>query len=481
MVTYDMDRRGGLSKYAYLFRCLRHDIRTGALPAGERLPSKRSLAEHLSLSVGTIERAYGELVSEGYLTARVGSGFYVAHRSDWGVWGGLEGEREQPRAPEGEPCKEDADDGPRFDLRANRSSMTLFPADTWSRIMRKTLSERSPALFETVPFNGTRELREAIATHLFEFRGIHASPDNIVIGAGTEYLYGRLLQLLGPAANIAMGDPGYRRLADVSRNVGTLWSYVPVSAEGMRVDLLAASGANVMHVSPANLFPLGVALPDDDRASLLAWLAERPQHWLIEDDYDSEFSFAQRERPPLLTQDATGRIIYLNTFSKTLVPSIRISYMVLPDELLDLYHEQLSFYSCTVSSFEQLALAEFMRGGHFERHIHRLRRHFAHQRQRILDALARSPLAGVSRVRPSEVGTHLLLEVDTNLPDAQVKRNATKLGMNVAMLTDYCSRPSAFSIHQAVINYAGIDAAYMPRAATILAQAFHVSPEHACS
>ena len=363
MVTYDMDRRAGLSKYAYLFRCLRHDIRTGALPAGERLPSKRSLAEHLSLSVGTIERAYGELVSEGYLTARPGSGFYVAQRNDWGAWSGLDDERDRPHVPPGEPDGEDADDGPRFDLRANRSSMTLFPADTWSRIMRKTLSDRSPALFETVPFNGTRELREAIATHLFEFRGIHASPDNIVIGAGTEYLYGRLLQLLGPAANIAMGDPGYKRLADVSRNVGTLWSYVPVSTEGMRVDLLAASGANAVHVSPANLFPLGIALPDGDRASLLAWLAERPQRCLIEDDYDSEFSFARRERPPLLTQDTTGRIIYLNTFSKTLVPSIRISYMVLPDELLGLYHEQLSFYSCTVSSFEQLALAEFMRGG----------------------------------------------------------------------------------------------------------------------
>ena len=486
MITCDMARRNNLPKYEYLYRRIRHDVRAGLLAADERLPSKRALADHLSVSVSTVEQAYNVLVGEGYVIARPGSGFYVARHRATGVY-----DFTTPTAPAiaSAPADGDARDASAlaenqadarqaapvrdtFDLKANRSSMDLFPAETWARIMRRKLSERDSALFETVPFNGLAELRRAIATQLYEFRGMLVSPDRIVIGAGTEYLYGRLLQLFGASTIMAIGDPGYKKLADISNTAGVLWSHVPLDDEGIRIDLLDSSRAEVVHVSPANLFPMGVAMSDARCEQLLAWLSADSRRYLIEDDYDSEFSFGTRLRPPLFTQDDSDSIIYLNTFSKTLVPSIRISYMVLPNTLMSLYRSQLSFFSCTVSSFEQLALAEFMSGGYFERHINRLKRHFRRQRSAAMEAIGSSPLMRIAQVHPAEVGTHLLLDVRTGLSDDQVRQAAQNRGMSLAMLSDYCARPSARHAHRVVINYASIDASRMTCAIDLLADVF---------
>lgn len=462
-ITYDLDLRAPRqAKYEYLYRCIRDDIRTGALPAGSRLPSKRALADHLAVSVSTVEHAYDLLASEGYAQARPGSGFYVApHRET---------------APAGEArSADDVEEAPgrdTVDFKANWCSMSLFPAETWARIMRKVLSDRRPELFETVPFNGLYELRRAIATYLYEFRGIRTSPGNIVVGAGTEYLYGKLLQLFGPNTVIAIGDPGYKKLADVSRNTGVLWDYIPLDDEGPDVHRLAQGRASVAHVSPANVFPTGIVVSAARRAELLDWLHARPGRYLIEDDYDSELRFAGRALPPLFTQDDAEATVYLNTFSKTLVPSLRISYMVLPDPLMELYRSQLSFYSCTVSSFEQLALAEFIEQGHFERHINRLRRYYGRQRTAAVEALKRSPLAAVAEVKAPDVGTHLLLSVRTGMSDDAVKRAAQERGMNLAMLSDYCVHPVARYAHNVVVNFASIEPDRMQYAVGLLSDVF---------
>ncbi len=465
MLTYDLDRRAPHQpKYEYLYRCIRADVRAGTLPAGTRLPSKRALAAHLAVSVSTVEHAYDLLASEGYVDARPGSGFYVAAHREGGPAG--DGERGAPEA-DGAAAPRDA-----IDFKANWCSMKLFPAETWARIMRRVLSDRSPELFETVPFNGLYELRHAIATYLHEFKGIRTSPANIVVGAGTEYLYGKLLQLFGPNTVIAIADPGYKKLADVSRNSGVLWDYIPLDNEGPDVGRLARSSANVAHVSPANTFPTGTVMSAARRAETLGWLHARPGRYLIEDDYDSELRFAGRALPPLFTQDDAESVVYLNTFSKTLVPSLRISYLVLPDALMELYRSQLSFYSCTVSSFEQLALAEFIEQGHFERHINRLRRYYGRQRAAAVDALRRSPLAAVAEVKAPDVGTHLLLEVRTRMSDDAVKRAAQERGMNLAMLSDYCVHPVARYAHNVVVNFASIEPERLQHAVDLLAEVF---------
>lgn len=215
MITYDMNMRGGMSKYEYLFQCIRRDIQSGAMPPDFRLPSKRSLAEHLMVSVTTVENAYSMLVSEGYLYTKQSSGFFVCRRP-------------LPPPQADEPEEEEASPY-RFDFKANRCSLSLFPMNTWTRLMRQVLSRQDPVLLQTVPFNGLYVLRQAIAGYLYEYRGMSVSPGQIVIGAGTEYLYGRLLQLFGPHNVIAIEDPGYKKFADISLSYGG-WGYLNYDA-----------------------------------------------------------------------------------------------------------------------------------------------------------------------------------------------------------------------------------------------------------
>lgn len=463
MITYDLEQRESFSKYEYLYRCIRNDIRSGLIHAGSKLPSKRALAQHLSVSVSTVEQAYDLLATEGYVQPRKGSGFYVSFTPN----------KLLPIHPFAIATDEEDDwQAPDFDFKANKCSLDLFPKDTWLRIMRRTLSEGNKALFETVPFNGLAKLREAIAQYLYEFKGIYVSPDQIIIGAGTEYLYSRLLQLFGPRTVIAIGDPGYKKLADISRSVGTLWDYVPVDDEGILVDALEKSPAEVVHVSPANHFPLGIEMPASRRHALLKWANEDAHRYIIEDDYDSELRFSGRAQPPLFTQDSNRKVIYLNTFSKTLVPSLRISYMILPKQLMELYTRQLSFYSCTVSSFEQDALARFIQDGYFERHINRLRRYYNKQRKAMVKALEESDITTISSVQNTNVGTHLILSVHSRLSDEEILAEAQRLGMNLAMLSNYCINPTLESHHRIVINFASIEANRINDAVHVLERIF---------
>jgi GntR family transcriptional regulator/MocR family aminotransferase len=430
-----MTRRSGLPKYEYLHRCIRNDIRTGILPARTRLPSKRELSHHLGVSVSTVEQAYDVLVSEGYLEAKPGSGFYVCPNRDEGTYRAVhEAERAEVSV---------------LDMKGNRSSQMLFPSETWARLMRRTLSERNPELFETVPFNGLHALRQAITANLYEFKGIYASPEQVVIGAGTEYLYGRLLQLFGSRCTIAIGDYGSKNLFSVSQGTSTQWEYLPVDDHGLCLDTLGESGADVVHVSPANHFPTGAVMSADRREQLLRWTSQEPQRYIIEDDYDSELRYSGRSMPALFAQDHAGKVIYLNTFSKTLVPSIRISYMVLPRPLMELYRRQLSFYSCTVSSFEQMTLAHFISGGYFERHIMR-----------------------IATMHPATVGTHLLMHIDTTMGDGQIAQEAARHGMHLSMLSDYCVNPTTYHLGCVVINMAGLVGEQVDRAIEVLEDVF---------
>lgn len=463
MITYDLSQRGSLSKYEFLYRSIRDDIRKGTLPPGTKLPSKRLLSQHLDISVSTVEQAYDLLVSEGYLVVRRGSGFYVSwYRRARGYINPLAIATDE----------EENWQTPVVDFKANKCSLNLFPKDTWLRIMRKSLSESNASLFETVPFNGLASLRKAISQFLYEFKGIYVLPSQIIIGAGTEYLYSRLLQLFGAQAVIAIGDPGYKKFAAISSNVGTLWEYLPLDDEGIKVDKLSKIPVDVVHVSPANHFPLGIEMSGERRRELLDWVSADSRRYIIEDDYDSELRFSGRSQPSLFTQDQTQSVIYLNTFSKTMVPSLRISYMVLPEALMDLYEKQLSFYSCTVSSFEQDALARFISGGYFERHINRLRRYYNKQRKAFVEALERSMLVSVASVHNIQVGTHLILSVNTQLSDSEIIQAASKHGMHLAMLSDYCLHETVQSSHYVVINFASIEQEQIGYAVSLLEQVF---------
>ena len=462
MLTYDLSQRGNTPLYDYLYQCIREDIIAGRLAPGERLPSKRTLAQHLSIGVITVTNAYAQLLTEGYIRSVEKKGYFIADVSSYRV--------PQKASPEVAKAKTEPDYF--ADFKANRISLQNFPMATWTHLMRETLSISKNELWQTVPWNGLAILRTAIADYLRSNRAMHVDPEQIVIGAGTEYLYSRLLQLFGPATTIAIEEPGYKKFGEISQSFGNPWKYVPIDDEGMKIDLLEESGADVVHVSPANHFPTGIVMPVTRRLELFRWVNRIRKRYIIEDDYDSEFRYTGKFILPLYAQDTQHRVIYLNTFSKTLVPSLRISYMVLPPQLLTRYRDAQSFYSCTVSSFEQYTLALFLNKGYFERHINRMKKYYRTQRAAMLDAIRKSPLHAFSVVTERKAGTHFLLTVNTSLAQEEIRSRAKKMGLHLSFFDDYRHTPAQADAVTLVINYAGIPHEKISEAVTRLAEIF---------
>ncbi|CDD65928.1 transcriptional regulator with HTH domain and aminotransferase domain [Firmicutes bacterium CAG:882] len=443
MLTYNMDNRQELPLYDYLYRCIKNDILSGRISVGEKLPSKRSLAKHLNISVITVENAYAQLLLEGYITSCEKKGYFV---NDTGC---------VPQAsclirPKAE---EEFEYAYFADLKSNRIRRNRFPFSTWAKLLRDTLSERPEQLLKTVPYNGVYELRLALAEFLHEFRGMQVLPSQIVICSGTDSMYGRLFCLLDDAA-WAVENIGSQKITGLYDMYHAKWKSVPRDEYGVDMNSLYESGCNVVHVSPAQHFPIGTVMPVKRRTELLEW-ADRKGYYIIEDDYDSEFWYQGKPAPTLYSLDGNGRVIYFNTFSKTLIPSLRISYMVLPYELAQRYEEGLSFYSGTVPSMEQYALARFISEGYFERHINHMRNYFKSQRGSLFEAVKESPLGGISHIYENSSGTYFLLELDTKLADKELVTRIREKDINVACTSEYMAQPHGDS-HTLVINYCGV-------------------------
>ena len=355
------------------------------------------------------------------------------------------------------------------DFKANRISLQNFPLATWTRLMRETLSVHNEELLKTVPYKGVYELRKAIAAYLAHNRAMEVDPSQIIIGAGTEYLYGRLLQMFGHACTFAIEEPGYKKFASISASFGNPWKYIPIDDNGLMIDKLEESGADVVHLSPANHFPTGIVMPVTRRLELFEWVNRIRKRYIIEDDYDSEFRFVGRPIPTLFSIDGGEQVVYLNTFSKTIAPSIRISFMVLPRRLLADFRQKLGFYACTVSAFEQYTLAQFLAGGWYEKHLSRMRKHYRQKRDAVIAAVYKSPLAPYAAITEEDAGLHFLLRLDGAPSDETLRREAEQRGIRLAMLSDYYQCPQDAPQHVLVVNYTGIDLDRLPAALERLA------------
>lgn len=423
--------------YEGLYRCIRDDILAGRLSPGEKLPSKRALARHLEVSKITVEAAYGQLVAEGYLAAREKVGYFV---------------ESVERIPAGQPAPSSPPaEGPER-LELSGSGTERFPFSVWSRLQREVMLDYGEALLLPLPNIGLPELRRAIAEHLAGFRGMSVDPENILIGAGTDFLYNLLIQLLGRDLTYAVEDPGYGKIRKIYAAGGVTAVSAAMDDRGVTVSSLG--DAQVLHISPAHHFPTGLITPVSRRSELLAW-AREGNRWIIEDDYDSEFRFHSHPLPSLQSMDHAGRVIYMNTFSKTLAPSIRISYLVLPGALMDQFQRKLGFYSCTVPSFEQYTLARFLREGYFEKHINRMRKFYRVRRDRVLGLLKECACADRLTVLEQDAGLHFLLKIDTRLTDRELKDRLSRKGIRVRALSDYYAEARQ-DYHCLVVDYAGL-------------------------
>lgn len=464
MLTYSFENIDDESMYEHLYRCIRQDILQHKLKPDERLPSKRTFAKNLGVSTITVESAYAQLVAEGYLYTKPKRGYYVC---------GLE-HREEP-APR-KPPRTAPREAPRrtywADFVGSSVAREMFPFSVWVKLLREVTSgEDETALLTDTSAGGIRKLREAIAAHLYQFRGMNIDPEQIVVGAGTEYLYSVLIQLLGRNRGYAVEDPGYLRLSKIYEKNDVRTCHIPMDGAGIIPAMLEESGAEILHITPSHHFPTGIVMPVSRRYEFLSWASKGENRYIIEDDYECEFRLAGKPIPTLQSIDVMEKVIYINTFSKSLAPAFRISYLVLPRHLVTRFYETLGFYSGTVSCFEQMTLARFLEQGYFEKHINRMRNHYRTVRDSLLTELRKSPLAGRARISAENAGLHFLLEVETDRTDEEIVQAAEAQDLRLSFVSQYYYKQQDRRPHVLVMNYSGLEEEKIPEAVSRLCRA----------
>lgn len=354
-MKYGIKDNKGKFAYLQIYEQIKSDIVSGALKYGSKLPSKRLLCEETGVSVITVEHAYSILCDEGYIEAKERSGYFVIYR-------------ESDFLSTAEPRLES--------YKSNKTHQKIdcdFPISLLQKTVRKVLSEKESEILKKSPNQGLEELRSAIARYLYRSNGIKVMPQQIVVGAGAEYLYGLIVQLLGKSRVFALENPSYEKILKVysANNVET--DMLTLGRNGIKTSELEKTTATVLHITPFNSYPSGVTANVSKRQEYLKW-AQKRAGYIIEDNYSSELTVSKKNEDTVFSLSKNDRVIYLNTFSETIAPSMRVGYMVLPESLVKIFDEQLGFYSCTVPVLDQYVITELIESGNFERHINRVRR-----------------------------------------------------------------------------------------------------------
>lgn len=439
-----IDKTSGTPLYEQLYEDIKRDILSGRLPTGAKLPSKRSISEQLGISIVTVENAYSQLIAEGYVRAAERSGYFVQYSGD---------AVEVPQPPSSLPRSLEPDIG---ETCPEPQGDSVFPFTVWARLMRSVILEKGTALLRPVSSGGAEELRAAISEYLYHTRGISVSPRQIIVGSGTEYLYNLLVQFFGRDRRYGIENPGFEKLPRIYSLNGADFERINLDEQGMSLTELEQSGVSVAHISPAHHYPTGIVMPISRRLGIMRWAEQSEERFIIEDDYDSEFRRSGKPVPTMFGMDTAGKVIYINTFSQTIAPSVRISYMCLPERLIPMWEERLGFYACSVPSFEQYTLARFISGGYFERHISRMRKHY----RRIFELVARLSESFGGDVSISEetapraalAGLHFTITIRRNA--AAITEIFTACGIRIKPLSEYYTPPEAAPKHRYVANYA---------------------------
>lgn len=461
-VTLQLDFGAAQPLFAQLYQQIRREISQGLRQTGEKLPSKRSLAAFLRCSQNTVQAAYDQLVDEGWLEARPKSGYYVAALEDLLNLGPI------PRPAE--PVPEGAGSC-RYDFTPFGVDAGTFPFAQWRRLGREILSARDETLLRAGHPQGLAELRVSIGHYLFRSRGVRCSPDQILISSGTEYLLQLLIQLLEQSTGYAIENPGYEKLAMIFSANRVKIHGISLDEQGMDPRALAASGAQVACVTPSHQFPTGRVMPVSRRIQLMNWAVAEPDRYLVEDDYDSEFRYGGKPIPSLQSLDEQDRVVYMGTFSKSLSPALRVSYMVLPPALIQAYRERLNFYLCPVPVLEQKILHGFLKAGHFERHLNRVRSLYRQKRETLIAALAEVlPRAGI---QGDAAGLHLTLTPNCGLSEAELIAAARAKGIGVYGLSQFYSDGPHPETATLVLGFATLPLAEIHQAVVSLGAAFN--------
>lgn len=458
------DSQLGRPLYEQIYEYIKDEIREARLEAGSRLPSTRVLAQNLKVSRSTTQMAYDQLLSEGYIEALPCKGYYVCKIEE------LVEVRQRPLGAF-EVEKEPAGREYEVDFSPRGIDLESFPFNTWRKLSRNTLVDDNKDMFDVGNPQGELSLRIAIGSYLHSARGVNCSPDQILIGAGSEYLLILLSQILGNNLSLAMENPTYKQAYRVLKGEGIQVIPVAMDRYGMNMERLLASGAKVAYIMPSHQYPTGIVMPVKRRQELLAWAYSEQGRYLIEDDYDSEFRYKGKPIPALQGMDRGGRVIYMGTFSKSIAPAIRVGFMVLPRHLMEVYREKAGFYASTVSRIDQNILYQFITQGYYERHLNRMRAVYKGKHDALLSGLKN--LEDRFVIRGEYAGLHVLLTCRQERGEQELVRQAAQAGVKVYGMSDCFIKPEKNIYPSTVmLGYARLNEREIEKGTRLLNQAW---------
>lgn len=464
-IHIELEQKSGKTLYEQIYEYIREEIRKGNLLQDERLPSARFLSDYLQVSRTTVDMAYGQLVAEGYLIAKPKRGYFVGDVRELYNTGMAE------TYAETEPfCQENAP-GWRYDFSPNAIDMSQFPYATWKKITKNIMVDARSHMFALGEPQGDIELRRTICRYLHGSRGVSCDPEQVIVGAGNDFLLLLLEKILGRHIHVAMENPTYSRAYKIFRSFAYPISLIPMDDKGIRADKLEESKAKLAYVMPSRQYPTGVSMPIGRRMELLHWADGERERYLIEDDYDSEFRYKGKPLPSLQASDRLGRVIYIGTFSKAIAPAIRVSYMVLPYPLLERYRRECGFFSSTVSRIDQTILNEFISDGYFERYLNKMRKRYRMKHDLLLGEL--KDLEKDFTVSGENAGLHVLLTDRKGRSEEALEKAAAEADVKVYGMSDFCMEEEQNIPATIILGYGGLSPEEIQTGISLLKKVWH--------
>ncbi|WP_100489262.1 PLP-dependent aminotransferase family protein [Sporolactobacillus pectinivorans] len=446
-----LNREDSQPLYVQLFTYFINEIKENRLPYGCKLPSKRKLSSFLKVSLNTIDSAYQQLLAEGYVESRPRSGMFVIYKDEH-----LNSHRQEESGISKKHVISNDEKSEFIDFSHGKVDTDHFPYPLLRKYSRQLYSKEGSRFFQNGPFQGSPSLRHEIATYLYQSRGVICDPSQVVIGSGTQYLLGQLLQILPQNMTFAMENPGFHRVRELVHYLGIPRADIPVEFDGLAIDPICKMNTGIVYLTPSHQFPLGMILPVSKRIELVKWANEKENRYVIEDDYDGEFRYAGKPVPSLQGLDQGRSVIYLGTFSKSLIPSLRVSYMILPDTLVDHYLKTFSLLKQTASSLNQQIIYLFMKNGDWEHHIDRMRTLYKHKHQMIIQAIQQY-LDEKVLVIGEKSGLHLILQLNNGMGEGALIQSALSVGVKVYPTSIYYASMMKLEQPQILLGFAGLN------------------------
>lgn len=466
MLTFSFNFESKVPIYFQLYEYIKSEIQSGRIGCNTKLPSKRRLSEHLGISQNTVQAAYEQLIEEGYVTAIARKGFYVSKIENIVKIDIAKENRYSDRKNKNSSLK--------YDFSYNSVDIENFPFTIWRKFTKEAINEYDRDLMQICDSRGDYNLRNAIADYLRQSRGVDCSADQIIISSGTEYLFQILIQLLGENCIYGIENPGYEKLNLLFKSSHAEYKPLKIDSNGMMLEEIEKSNADVICIAPSHQFPSGMIMPIGRRIQILNWANQKNGRYIVEDDYDSEFKYSGKPIPSLQGIDKSGKVIYMGAFSKSLTPSLRISYMILPEKLIEEYNSKLSFLICPVPVIEQKVLTRFISEGCFERHLNKMRNVYKKKREFLVDKI--SSFNGPVEILGADAGLHIVLKIKNGMSEGQLIKSALEKGVKVYGISRYYSDKSDIGkIPEILLGYAAMTEEEISGAIDKLAEAWFLT------